>query len=113
MEQILNISLALNSDKTIKLENHVTFLSIDSVQVLHKCEDDHDCVYKICCSLLQDLDNNAVIAHIFTKSKLSLDETKLLCNVYTDSVNFYLCDEDDKKIALDEDIYLTIQCTVC
>ena len=45
MEQILNISLALNSDKTIKLENHVTFLSIDSVQVLHKCEDDHDCEY--------------------------------------------------------------------
>ena len=76
--------------------------------MLHKCEDDHDCVYKICCSLLQDIDNNGVIAHIFTKSKLSLDETKLLCNVYTDTVNFYLCDEDDNKIALDEDIYFIL-----
>ena len=57
------------------------------------------------------LDNNGVIAHVFTKSKLSLDETQLLCNVYTDTIYFYLCDEDDNKIALDEDIYLTLLCT--
>ena len=92
MEQSLNICLSLNSEKTIKLDNHVTFRSIDSVQVLHRCDDNHDCVYKICCSLLQDLDNNGVIAHVFTKSKLSLDETQLLCNVYTDTIYFYLCD---------------------
>ena len=45
MEQIVNISLALHSDKTVKLENHVTFQSIDSVQVLHRCEDNHDRVF--------------------------------------------------------------------
>ena len=112
MEQIVNISLALHSDKTVKLENHVTFQSIDSVQVLHRCEDNHDRVYKICCSLLRDLDNLGVIAHVFTKSKLSLDESKLLCNVYTDQIEFYLMDEDDNRVELDEELYLTVQATL-
>ena len=112
MEQIVNISLALHSDKTIKLENHVTFQSIDSVQVLHRCEDNHDRVYKTCCSLLRDLDNLGVIAHVFTKRKLSLDESKLLCNVYTDQIEFYLMDEDDNRVELDEELYLTVQCTL-
>ena len=96
MEQSLNICLSLNSDKTIKLDNHVTFRSIDSVQVLHRCDDNHDCVYKICCSLLQDLDNNGVIAHVFTKSKLSLDETQLLCDVYC-SVQQFFCHKNLRK----------------
>ena len=112
MEQIVNISLALNSNKTIKLENHVTFKSIDCVQVLHRCEDNHDKVYKICCSLMRDLDNFGVIAHVFTKSKLSLDESKLLCDVYTDQVEFYIVDEEDNRIMLDEDLYVTVQCSI-
>ena len=112
MEQTLNVSVALNSSKTVKLENHVTFQSIDSVQVLHRCEDNHNKVYKICCSLMQNLDNNGVIAHVFTKSKLSLDESKLLCDVYTDQIEFFIVDEDDVRIELDEDIFVTVQFSI-
>ena len=111
MEQTVNISIALHSDKTIKLDNHVHFTSIDSVQVLHRCDNAHNGVFKICCSLLRSYDNNGVIAHVFTKSNLSLDETKLLCNVYTDQVEFYIIDEHDNRITLDEDIFVNIQAT--
>lgn len=107
MSQIINITRAIHDSIIIKIP-YVNITSIQSIQILHKCNDNHDGVIKINCSLLENEDNYGLIGHIFTNSKLDINDDHTDINIYTDTIRIYLTDLNDNQISLHEDIYVSL-----
>lgn len=108
MSQILNITIGIHDNTTVRIP-YSQISAIKSVQILHNCNRNHDKVIKINCSLLENEENYGVLGHIFTKSKLDINEDTIWCNVYTDAIRFWLSDSNDSTVTLDEDIYVNMQ----
>jgi len=107
MSQIINITTPLHGEKTIRIP-YSNITAIRCIQILHKCSETHGHVVKINCSLLEDEDNYGLIGHIFTNSKLDINDDPIYINRYTDYIKLYLCDLNDNPITLDEDIYVNL-----
>jgi len=107
MSQIFNVTCAVNNSTTIYIPK-CQIVSIKSVQILHKCDDVHNKVIKINTNLLENEDNYGVIGHIFTKSKLDINEEEIFTDCYTDVIKLFLTDQNDMPVSLHENIYVCL-----
>ena len=73
MSQIINITKGIHDNITVHIP-YVNITAIRSIQVLHKCNENHSNVVKINCSLLENEENYGLIGHIFTNSKLDIND---------------------------------------
>ena len=107
MSQILNISKPLHDRISINIP-YSNITAIRCIQVLHKCSETHGHVVKINCSLVENEENYGLIGHIFTDSKLDINDDPIYINEYTDNITLYLTDLNDDPIVLDENIYVSL-----
>ena len=107
MSQIINITQAIHDSSVLALP-YVNITAIRSIQVLHKCNENHGNVVKINCSLLENEENYGLIGHIFTNSKLDINDDPIYINEYTDIIRLYLTDLNDNPISLHENIYVSL-----
>ena len=63
MSQIINITQPIHDSITVHIP-YVNITAIRSIQVLHKCNENHSNVVKINCSLLENEENYGLIGHI-------------------------------------------------
>ena len=107
MSQIINITQPIHDSITVHIP-YVNITAIRSIQVLHKCNENHSNVVKINCSLLENEENYGLIGHIFTNSKLDINDDPININEYTDTIRLYLTDLNDNPITLHENIYVSL-----
>ena len=107
MSQIINITQPIHDSITVHIP-YVNITAIRSIQVLHKCNENHSNVVKINCSLLENEENYGLIGHIFTNSKLDINDDPIYINEYTDTIRLYLTDLNENPISLHEDVYVSI-----
>ena len=107
MSQIINITQPIHDSITVHIP-YVNIPPIRSIQVLHKCNENHSNVVKINCSLLENEENYGLIGHIFTNSKLDINDDPIYINEYTDNIRLYLTDLNDNPISLHENIYVSL-----
>lgn len=107
MSQHVNITTQLHDSVVVKIP-YSNITAIKSVQVLHNCNRAHNKVIKINCSLLENEENWGLIAHIFTNSHLDINEDIIYLNAYTDSIRFWLSDQNDIPVCLDENIIINV-----
>ena len=107
MSQIINITRAIHDSIIVNIP-YSNITAIRSIQVLHKCNETHGKVVKIYCSLLENEENYGLIGHIFTNSKLDINDDPIYINEYTDTIRLYLTDLNDNPVSLHEDVYVSI-----
>ena len=98
MSQIINITQAIHDSIIVNIP-YVNITAIRSIQVLHKCNETHGKVVKINCSLLENEENYGLIGHIFTNSKLDINDD----SIWSTIINFIksLFKNERKKCATD------------
>ena len=107
MSQIINITQPIHDSITVHIP-YVNITAIRSIQVLHKCNENHSNVVKINCSLLENEENYGLIGHIFTNSKLDINDDPIYINEYTDNIRLYLTDLNENPLSLHEDVYVSL-----
>ena len=107
MSQILNVTTFLHNESVIHIQ-YSNIISIKHIQILHKCNHSHNEIIRINCNLLENEDNYGLIGHIFTNSKLDINDDPIYINEYTDNIRLYLTDLNDNPISLHEDVYVSI-----
>ena len=107
MSQILNVTTFLHNESVIHIQ-YSNIISIKHIQILHKCNHSHNEIIRINCNLLENEDNYGLIGHIFTNSKLDINDDPIYINEYTDTIRLYLTDLNDNPVSLHEDVYVSI-----
>lgn len=107
MSQILNITTTLHNESVIHIQ-YSNIISIKHIQILHKCNHSHNEIIRINCNLLENEDNYGLLGHIFTNSKLDINDDPIYIDKYTDTIKFWLSDNNDNPINIDEDIYINL-----
>lgn len=107
MSQILNVSTAINNRTDVHIPKS-KIVAIKSVQILHKCNEPHNKVIKVNTNLLENEENYGTIGHIFTNSKLDINEDIIYTDYYTDTINLFLTDQNDLPVNLHENIYISM-----